>query len=165
MSELRVFDTFPTMEQAQRVAALLENNELRVAVEELQGPLDTNFLGQQFSNPFLLKIPGDKFKHARTLLMKHTVVDISEVDEEYMLLEFTDQELLDVLAAPDDWGVYNYKLAEALLKQRGGKYPRAETGGYGRYPHSGNEKAGYCELVMDRHGLPFRPADDGYRDR
>lgn len=126
MSELLVFQTFPTREQAQRVAALLENNGLPVAVEELQGPLDTNFIGQQFSNPFLLKIPGGQFIHARKLLMAHTVINLSEVDEDYMLLHFSDRELLDVMAAPDDWGVYNYKLAEALLQQRGVTIPEQQ---------------------------------------
>jgi hypothetical protein len=119
MSELLVFQTFPVKEQARRVAALLESNGLPVAVEELQGPLDTNFIGQQFSNPFLLKIPGEQFINARKLLMEHTVINLSEIDEDYMLLQFSDRELLDVMASPDDWGVYNYKLAEALLKQRG----------------------------------------------
>jgi hypothetical protein len=36
-----------------------------------------------------------------------------------MLLSFTNDELLDVVAKPDEWGEYNYNLAKALLQQRG----------------------------------------------
>lgn len=126
MSELLVFETFPGKEQAIRTAAVLENKGIAVAVEELKGPLDTNFIGQQFSNPFLLKIPGEQFKNARKLLMEHTTIDLSEVDEGYMLLQFSDRELLDVLAAPEDWGTYNCKLAEVLLKERGVTIPEQQ---------------------------------------
>ena len=127
MPPLLVFQTFPTNDQALRTAALLENRSIPVAVEELKGPLDANFVGQQFSNPFLLKIPGERFDDARAILMETVTVDLDEVDKGYMLLDFNDRELLEVLASPDDWGIYNYKLAEALLQQRGMKIPHQQV--------------------------------------
>lgn len=119
MPPLLVFQTFPTRDQAMRNAALLENRSIPVEVEELHGPLDANFIGQQFSNPFLLKVPGEQFGAARAILMEAVTVDLDEVDKGYMLLDFNDRELLEVLTSPDEWGIYNYKLAEALLQQRG----------------------------------------------
>ncbi len=127
MPPLLVFQTFPTNEQALRTAALLENRSIPVAVEELRGALDANFIGQQFSNPFLLKIPGEEFDHARAILMEGVTVDLDEVDEDYMLFDFNDRELLAVLASPDEWGVFNYKLAEALLEQRGVAIPQQQV--------------------------------------
>lgn len=124
MSRLLVFQTFPARDQAVRTAALLENQGIPVAVEELNGPLDANFIGQQFSNPFLLKIPGEQFGQARNILMETITVDLEEVDKDYMLLAFNNEELQDILAKPDEWGIYNYKLAEALLKERGMILPK-----------------------------------------
>ena len=44
---------------------------------------------------------------------------MSQLPEDYMLLSFTNDELMDVLAKPDEWGPYNYKLALMLLEQKG----------------------------------------------
>ena len=36
-----------------------------------------------------------------------------------MLLSFSEEELMDVIAKPDEWGFYNYNIATALLKKKG----------------------------------------------
>lgn len=118
MEELLVFQSFTDKEQALRTAATLENHHVFVAIEENLMPLDSNFLGQQFSNPYVLKIPANEFIRADEILMEHTVVDINEVDKDYMLLSFTSEELIEVMKHRDDWGIYNYKLAGILLQQR-----------------------------------------------
>ncbi|RYZ32104.1 MAG: hypothetical protein EOP49_38010 [Sphingobacteriales bacterium] len=117
--ELIVFQTYTDKEQAQRAAATLENNGIAVAVEENLALLDSAIIGQQFQNPYSLKIPGSAFTRAAALLEAHTEIDLNQVDPEYMLLSFTDEELIEVLSNKSEWGIYNYKLAEKLLELRG----------------------------------------------
>jgi hypothetical protein len=118
MSQPITFQTYDSQADALTVRNLLEENGISVEVEKPALLLDNNILGVQH-NPFLLKIaPGD-FTRAREILLEHTQVDLDTVDSNYTLLHLNNEELLDVVAKPDEWGVYNYKLALALLEKRG----------------------------------------------
>ena len=119
MEKLLVFETFFEKEQALRTAATLENNGIFVSIEENLSPLDSNFIGQQFNNPYSLKIPGHQFEKAHDILNSQTKINLDDVDPDYVLLSFTDEELIDVLKNRKEWGVYNFKLAEKLLQSRG----------------------------------------------
>ena len=118
MENLLNFQQFTEKDQAIRTAATLEKKGIYVDVEENLGALDSNFIGQQFQSPYILKVRGSDFTRARSILMESTVINLEEVDEDYMLLQFSDDELIDVMSNIEDWGVYNYKLAEVLLRQR-----------------------------------------------
>jgi hypothetical protein len=118
MSELLVYQTFPDKEQAMRTAATLENNAIYVSIEENSNPLDSSIIGQQYGNAFLLKIPSISFTDADRILEEQIIINLDEVDKEYLLLSFTNEELIDVLKHKSDWGIYNYKLAERLLSDR-----------------------------------------------
>jgi hypothetical protein len=126
MEQFLVFETFADKEQALRTAALLENRDIPVAIEENLPALDSNFIGQQFSDQYALRIPGNCFTAAREILMATTVINLEEVDRGYMLLSFSNEELLEVMSDTDAWGIYNYKLAEALLRQRNVAVPVKE---------------------------------------
>jgi hypothetical protein len=44
---------------------------------------------------------------------------LQEVDQDYYLLTFTDTELLEILAKPDEWGHFDCVLAKKPLTDRG----------------------------------------------
>lgn len=123
MDPLLVFDTYPTPQAAEQAAALLRGNAIIVEINRDVRPLDSNYLGQRFDNPYLLSLPGKDFEKARKILEEQTPVNPDEVDPEYHLLSFSDEELIDVMMKKDEWGDYNYKLAEALLQRRGVPIP------------------------------------------
>lgn len=125
MDPLLVFDTYPTPDAAEQAASLLRGNDIVVEINQDQRPLDNNYLGQRFDNPYLLSLPGKDFERARKILEEQTPVDPDEVDPQYHLLFFGDEELIDVMMKRDEWGDYNYKLAEALLRRRGVPIPGA----------------------------------------
>lgn len=120
------FQSFPDLASAQHTAALLEQEGIPVELVNEDSMLDSNFIGQNFSNPFRLKIPGRFFNEANEILERETKVNPDDVAEGYMLLSFSNEELLEVLEHKSDWGFYNYKLAEALLQRRGVSIPAAD---------------------------------------
>ncbi|WP_118976880.1 hypothetical protein [Taibaiella koreensis] len=128
MDEMIVFSTYPTLEAAEQAAMLLRNNGITAEAKHEMRSLDSNYLGQQFGDPYLLYLPGKDFDRARTILEDHTVVDPGEVDPGYQLLTFSDDELIDVMMNKEEWGIYNYKLAAALLKRRNVPIPEAQIG-------------------------------------
>ncbi len=44
---------------------------------------------------------------------------INNVDDDYYLLSFTDDELYDILVKSDEWSEFDYSLSKKLLKERG----------------------------------------------
>jgi tetratricopeptide (TPR) repeat protein len=118
MENLLVFKTYPDLEAAEQAATILKEHEIVVEVNEEARILDSNYIGQQFSNPYLLYMQGKDFERANTILEQATVVRLEDIDPDYLLLSFSNEELIEVMEKKDEWGIYNYKLAETLLKQK-----------------------------------------------
>ncbi len=119
MGKFATFSRYATREEAGAVASVLQQHGIASQIEVEQGLLDEHILGTQYSDKILLRISDSDFAKAQAVILEETKVDLAEVDEDYMLLTFTDDELKDVIAKPDEWGAYNYNVALALLQQRG----------------------------------------------
>ncbi len=119
MSEPLVFQQFENITEAEKVAAILEDAGIKTLVEKPSSILDSNIIGAKYGPTVNLKISGSDFKEAREILVEKMKVDLDDVDEDYMLLSFTNEELMDVVAKADEWGFYNYNIAIELLKKRG----------------------------------------------
>ena len=119
MSNLLTFRDYGTKDEADDVASKFEAHNIPVKVETERALLDSVIVGKDFHNKYKVQIPAADFERAQKILIDETQVDINSVAKDYMLLSFTNDELLDVVAKPDEWGEYNYNLAKALLLQRG----------------------------------------------
>jgi hypothetical protein len=126
MEPLLVYKTYPNADSAEEAAAILKENGIELDVREEARVLDSNYIGQQFSNPWLLYLRGEDFDRATQILEDHIVVRLADVDPGYMLLSFSDEELIEVMEKKDEWGIYNYKLAEMLLKQKDKPIPEVQ---------------------------------------
>jgi hypothetical protein len=126
MENLLVFKTYPDPEAAEQTATILKEHGIVVEVNEEVRILDSNYIGQQFSNPYLLYMQGTDFERAHAILEQATIVNLEDVDPGYLLLSFNEEELIEVMEKKDEWGVYNYKLAEALLKKRNVDIPEVK---------------------------------------
>lgn len=119
MSTLISFQKFTHEAEANEMAGILAEHGIPTAVEKDQEVLDKNFVGTQYDIYYQLKIPAADFDRARQLLIDAAKIDLADVPGDYKLLSFTREELLDVIAKPDEWGAYNYNIAQALLQQKG----------------------------------------------
>lgn len=112
------FQRFETLPEAEEAKQILAAEGIPVAIENVPGILDSNFIGKEYGNNVFLKIPQEDFNRARQILIDNTPVDLSSVDKNYMLFSLSNEELEDVLAKPEEWGAYNYNLAKAILQKR-----------------------------------------------
>src|SRR6185437_4818243 len=119
MSHFLTFQQFATEDDANEVAEKLKEHGIDIIIESNPPLLDSNFIGTQYNNYVLLKIDADDFEKAQKILIENTPVDINTVDKHYTLFSFTNNELMDVLKKPDEWGAFNYNLALQILKERG----------------------------------------------
>lgn len=66
-----------------------------------------------------VKVLSDKFAHVFEIPNNIASKEVIEVSKTHYLFEFTDQELYDILAKPDEWSAFDYQLSQKILKERG----------------------------------------------
>ncbi|GGI24382.1 hypothetical protein [Pedobacter mendelii] len=69
----------------------------------------------------MVKIKSSDFEKADKVLTAISAKDVSAVDQNHYLFNFTDEELRDILLKSDEWSKYDYLLAQKILQDRGHK--------------------------------------------
>lgn len=119
MAEFVTFQKFGDKESAEQFIKLLEKNALESILEDNSSSLDASFGGGGFTNEYAVKILQTDFEKANRVLIEDSIADLSKIDSDYYLFTFTDQELRDIVAHPDEWNAFDFMLARKLLKERG----------------------------------------------
>lgn len=113
------FRNFPTLIQAQELETLLNKNNIKTLLADNIAPVDITFSGSTVQNQYEVKIETSDFKHADAILEKEAENLLDTIDKDYYLLSFTNEELYEVLLSSDEWSVFDYKLAQRILTNRG----------------------------------------------
>ncbi|NQY31490.1 MAG: hypothetical protein HRT69_18735 [Flavobacteriaceae bacterium] len=118
-AQYSIFKKFPTLEQAQEIEKLLNDNNIETIIADNVPPVDVTFAGNTIGNEIEIRIKQLDFKNASSIIEKENETLIENVDPNYYLLKFTNEELYDILLKSDEWGDYDYSLAQQLLTERG----------------------------------------------
>lgn len=113
------FRSFPTLDQAKELEALLNKNNIVAALADNIPPVDITFSGSTLQNKYEVKINPADFEKAETILEKETENLLENIGKDYYLLSFTNEELYEMLLNSDEWNIFDYKLAQKLLTDRG----------------------------------------------
>ncbi|MEZ0129432.1 hypothetical protein AB9T88_06510 [Flavobacterium sp. LBUM151] len=113
------FRNFPTLNQAKELELLLNQNNIQTVLGDNIPPLDVTFSGSTLQNQYEIKIDPSDFEKAEAVLEKDTENLLDTIDKDYYLLSFTNEELYEILLNSDEWNVFDYKLAQKLLTERG----------------------------------------------
>ena len=114
-----VFRKFPSLIQAQELETLLNQNNIITVLTDNIAPVDVTFSGNTLLNQYEIKIDIADFKKAEAVLEKDAEDILDKIDQDYYLLSFTNEELYEVLLKSDEWNIFDYKLAQKLLTNRG----------------------------------------------
>lgn len=114
-----VFRKYPTIEQAKELERLLNGKNIETQIADNLSSVDSSFSGSSLQNQFEIKIQLLDFEKAEKILYKDAENLIDEVDKDYYLFEFTDEELYDILLKADEWNELDYKLAQRILTEKG----------------------------------------------
>jgi hypothetical protein len=113
------FKIFPDIETAQDFAEVLKQRDIPYLIEEDALVFDPSYANNQFNKDYRLKLRQEDFVRANQVLEAYYQTKLEQVNPDYYLFEFTDEELQEILAKPDEWGHFDYLLAQKLLKERG----------------------------------------------
>jgi hypothetical protein len=122
------FDRFNDPALAGAIAEKLKENGIESRILGDEGPLVSTILPTLAVSSVSLQIRAEDFNRAHAILEAYYQDQLGEIDPDYFLYSFTDEELLDVVAKPDEWGHFNYVLARKILAERNNPVSEEEAG-------------------------------------
>jgi hypothetical protein len=117
--QFETFLSFNDEDLANFVGEKLKDNNIEFTVEKSKPILDSSFVDTSIDRNIHIKLKRQDFRKGHQALEDYYKTQLNNVDPEYFLLSFSDDELKDVISKPDEWGHFNYQLAQNLLKERG----------------------------------------------
>lgn len=111
------FRNLNNINDAKQLEALLDESGISSIIKDVSSSLDGNFSGS--SREYELQVLQEDFEKASGILEAKALELLNDVPADYYLYEFTDEELMEVLAHRDEWSEFDYLLSRKLLTERG----------------------------------------------
>ena len=118
-TDFAVFKKFANLEQAQELGGTLKKNGIENKLVNNSPQMDITFSGNTLQNEVQLLLLQSDFAKANEVLRTEAEKVIEQMDKDYYLFDFTNEELYEIIMKPDEWGAFDYTLAQKLLKDRG----------------------------------------------
>src|SRR5438477_6380675 len=113
------FQSFTDLDLAKEIADRLSGANIPVQVEDTSPPIPPMIMGTSLTPDIRVKIRQEDFQKAHAVLEQFYAKQVDLVEKDYYLFEFTNEELLKIIKTPDEWGHFDYRLAQKILKERG----------------------------------------------
>jgi hypothetical protein len=115
----RTFQKFNDPDLAKVIAGKLQELHIESLIVDENPNFDPSFVTNTVEPTIHLKVKATDFHRAHQVLEEYYQQQLNEVDPDYYLLSFTNEELMEIVAKPDEWGHFDYALAKKLLADRG----------------------------------------------
>ncbi|TDD96953.1 hypothetical protein [Flavobacterium cellulosilyticum] len=117
--EFIIFQKFNTESLAIDFGCLLNENKIENLLENISINFDPILSNNEFGKEYCVKIKKIDFEKANVILSEKAKAEINEIQDDYYLFSFSDEELIDVIEKSDEWNKFDVELAHKLLKERG----------------------------------------------
>lgn len=117
--EFAILRKFPSINQALEVQAILKEYGIDSEIGDNAPPVDITFSGSTVMNQTEIRIRPSDFEKAYDILEDRAENLIQNIEADYYLFSFTDEELYEILLKPDEWSEFDYVLAQKVLIKRG----------------------------------------------
>jgi len=118
-NQFETFLSFNDAESANIVSEKLSENGIEYILDRTKPLLDKSIVDSSFDQHFHVKLRRSDFQKGHHALEEYYKTQVDNVTSDYGLMSFSVDELKDVIARPDEWGHFNYQLAQKLLKDKG----------------------------------------------
>lgn len=119
MSEFVTYEKFATIAELKEFVELLQSNEIPYELEDDVQVFDVSFANIQHHRDYRIKLYPEDFERVNELRNTIAIAELDEIDPDYYLFDFTDEELIDLISKQDEWSPFDFQLAQKILKDRG----------------------------------------------
>lgn len=116
---LLTFQKFHDMEVAEDVAEKLKAHNIFYEIVDESPAFDASYAYNFISKDIRIKLRPKDFVPARKVLDDYYKSQLDKADADYYLFSFTNEELKEIISKPDEWGYFDYQLAQKILQDRG----------------------------------------------
>ena len=114
-----IFQSFQDSALAEEIAEKLKQHEVPFVFDDTSSPIDPLIIGSDLNADIRIKLRQQDFPRAHQVLHDYYTDQLAAVPQDHYLFGFTDQELIDIIQKPYEWGQFDYLLAQKILKDRG----------------------------------------------
>src|SRR5689334_6292694 len=107
--EYLTFQRFNDKALAGDLINLLTENNIPFEFDETKS-FDPTFTNSELAKDYRVKLRHQDFETANELLQKASENQIAQLDKDYYLFKFTDEELMEIVLRPDEWNQLDYVL-------------------------------------------------------
>jgi hypothetical protein len=118
-NEYLTFQKFSDPGLALAIAEKLQENNIDFLIEDNSKLFNPSFITDAVAASINLKVKGDDFEKAEKALEELYKKDLDDVEKDYDLFSFSDDELKSIIEKSDEWGQLDFQLAQKILKERG----------------------------------------------
>ena len=100
---------------------VLNENDIPVSLSDSIPSVDLAFSSNGVGGQFSVNIRSVDFEKAEQVLETHYGANINDLEEDYYLLEFSNEELHDILDKYDEWSTHDYAIARLYFEPNAAK--------------------------------------------
>ena len=104
----------------------LKSRAIPAALDEPGAYFDPSFAHNPLQQGIWVQVKAADFPKASAALEAYYASQLDHVKTDYYLFQLSDEELVDIVHSPDQWGYLDYPLAVRILKDRGIAWSRDE---------------------------------------
>ncbi|MDD5572124.1 MAG: hypothetical protein PHD97_13315 [Bacteroidales bacterium] len=119
MQKFITYKRFIETEQVEEIVEILKENNIPYEIEDNTRQAPDIIIGMDTAPKILLKLYPDDFLKANELLSLIADNDLENVDKDYHLFSFENDELLEIITEPDTWCEFDVQLSKKILNDRG----------------------------------------------
>lgn len=119
MSEFTTYEKFATIPELREFVELLDSHAIPYELEDDVHLFDASFANISHHRDYRIKLLPEDFERVNELRNNLVEVELDEIDPDYYLFQFTNEELIDLISKQDEWSPFDYQLAQKILKNRG----------------------------------------------
>ncbi len=113
------YQRFPTIESAVELIDILEENDISYRINDSLGSFDIAASSMSpFDKQVVVFIEEENFEKVNLLFINDNSPKEDNTDNDHYLYSFSDEDIIEVIANPEDWAELEVTLAKQIVKQR-----------------------------------------------
>lgn len=113
------FKSFNDKETAEDFSEVLKEYDIEFYIEEDVLEFDLTYANNELDKDFHIMVKQTDFVKAKQAYEAYFKKQLHNAPSDYYLFSFSNDELKEIMSKPDEWGTFDYLLAEKILHDRG----------------------------------------------